>query len=169
MANKNSVTIAVVVLGIVVVAWFFYSFQQSEEDRIRNRLHDLADVVSTMQHKRDAARLLHIAELQQFFTHNVTVQVKNDLPKVNGRDKLLKMAHIAYQQEPGLTVAFTDISVAHEDGTQQALVHTTVVVTGVHSDKARSVDAQELEMDFTKLDGEWLIEAIQSIEVMELQ
>lgn len=169
MVIKNPITVAAVVVGILIVGWFVYSLQESEEDRIRHRLYELADVVSTTNEKRDAARLIHIAGLRQFFTEDVTVQIKDDIPKVNGRDNLVKMAHIALQQEPGLTVAFTDVSVTHDDGTPHARVNTTVVVTGVRSQKARSVDAQELDMDFKKVEGQWVIEAIRSIPVMELQ
>jgi hypothetical protein len=78
------------------------------------------------------------------------------------------MAHVALQQERSVTVAFKDISVIREDGTQHARVNATVVVTGVHSRKARSVDALELEMDMVKAEGEWLIKAIRTVEAMEL-
>jgi hypothetical protein len=169
MAAKNPVTIAAVIVGIVVVGWFVYSLQESEEDRIHQRLHDLAEYVSTTKQTRESARLMHIAGLQQFFTGDVTVQIKEDIPKVTGRDNLLQMAHIALQYEPGLTVAFTDISVTHDDGTPHARVNTTVVVTGVRSQKARSVDAQELEMALVKAEGEWFIEAVRSVKVIELQ
>lgn len=169
MGTKNPVTIAAVIVGIVVVGWFVYSLQQSEEDRIRQRLHDLAEHVSTTKQTGDSTRLIHIAGLRQFFTEGVIIQIKEDIPKVAGRDNLLKMAHVAFQHEPGLTVAFTDISVTHDDKTQQAQVITTIVVTGVQSDKGKSVNAQELEMALMKADGEWLIEAVRFVTAMELQ
>lgn len=169
MAVKNPVTMAAAIVGIVVVGWFVYSSQQSEEDRIRQRLYDLAEYVSTTKQTGDSARLIHIAGLRKFFTEGVTVQVKEDIRKITGRDNLLQMAHIALQHEPGLTVAFTDISVTHNDNTQQARVNTTVVVTGVQSDKARSIDAQELEMALVKAEGEWRIETVRFVKVMELQ
>jgi hypothetical protein len=169
MAIKNPVTIAAAIVGIVVVGWFVYSLQESEEDRIRQRLHDLAEHVSTTKQTGDSTRLIHIAGLQQFFTEGVTIQIKEDIPKVTGRDNLLQMAHLALQHEPGLTVVFTDVSVAHNDQTQQARVNTTLVVTGVQSDKARSIDAQELEMALVKAEGEWLIEAVRFVKAMELQ
>ena len=52
---KNPVAIAAVVLGILVVIWLVYP--KNEEYRIRQRLHELADVVSSTQQQRDAARL----------------------------------------------------------------------------------------------------------------
>jgi hypothetical protein len=168
VVTKNRIAIAAVIFGVLVVVWFYNPFQ-TEADRIRQQLDELADVVSTTQEKRDAVRLLHIAGLKQFFTQDVTVQIKNDIPKVRGRDNLLKMAHVALQQEPNLILAFTDISVSHEDGAEQAWVNTTVVVTGVQSRKAKSVDAQELEMNFVKAEGEWLIQAVKSVQAMELQ
>ena len=163
---KNPVAIAAVVLGILVVIWLVYP--KNEEYRIRQRLHELADVVSSTQQQRDAARLIHIAGLKQFFTKDVTVQLNGNIPRVKDRNTLLQIAHVALQQEPGLTVAFTDIAVTHDDGTQQARVNTTVVVTGVHSPRAKSVDAQELEMDLLKADGEWRIRGVRPVEVMKL-
>ena len=163
---KNPVAIAAVVLGILVVIWLVYP--KNEAYHIRQRLHELADVVSSTQQQRDAARLIHIAGLKQFFTKDVTVQLNGNIPRVMDRNTLLQIAHVALQQEPGLTVTFTDIAVTHDDGTQQARVNTTVVVTGVHSPKAKSVDARELEMDLLKADGEWRIRAVRPVEVMKL-
>ncbi len=169
MEIKNPITLVAAVGGMLVAGWFFYGHRESEPDRIRQRLHELADIVSTTNQEKGTARLKHFAELRQFFTEGVSVQITEGLPTVTGRDTLLQMAHVALQQEPNLTVAFADISVAHEDGRQDAQVNTTVLVTGVHSDKARSVDAQELEIALVKAEGEWLIEAIRSVKVMVLQ
>lgn len=169
MVTKKPGAIAAAVVGILFIGWLVYSLQESEADRIRQRLYALADVVSTMKHQPDTARLLHVAGLKQFFTPDVTIRLSGDLPAVTGRDNLLKMAHVAFQQEPNLTVAFTDVTVVHDDGTQDARVNTTVVVTGVHSPKAKSVDARELEIDLVKAEDDWLIAAIRSVKAMELQ
>lgn len=169
MDIKNPGILAAAVGVILVAGWFFYVHQESEADRIRHRLQELADVVSTTNQEQGTARLMHFARLQHFFTEGVTVQIAEDLPTVIGRDRLLQMAHVALQQEPNLMVGFTDISVALKDGTQNAQVHTTILVTGVHSDKARSVDARELEISLVKAEGGWLIAAIQRVKVMELQ
>ncbi|MFQ5881508.1 MAG: nuclear transport factor 2 family protein [Candidatus Methylomirabilales bacterium] len=166
MVIKNPVTIAAAVLGLLIVVWFV--FQKNEDDRIRQRLNELAHVVSTMKQKKDTARLIHIATLKQFFTEDVTVEIHPDIQKVKGRDTLLKMAHIALERATSLTVAFKDTSVDHDDGVQHARVNTTVVVTGVHSREAKSVDAQELEIDLVKAEGEWLIKAVRPVEAMKL-
>jgi hypothetical protein len=167
MTIKNPVAIAAAVLGILVVVWLVYP--KSEEDRIRQRLDELAYVVSTTNQQRDTARLIHIAGLKQFFTEEVAVEVNPDIRKVKGRSNLLKMAHFALQQEPDLTVAFEDMNVIYDTGTQLALVNTTVIVTGVQSQQARSLDARELEMDLVKADGEWVIKAVRPVEVIKLE
>jgi len=166
MTIKNPVAIAAAVIGILIVVWLVYP--KSEEDRIRQRLDELAYVVSTTNQQRDAARLIHIAGLKQFFTEDVTVEVKPDIRKVKGRSNLLKMAHFALQQEPDLTVAFEDMTVTRDSGMQLALVNTTVIVTGVQNQQARSLDARELEMDLVKTDGEWVIKAVRPVEVIKL-
>ncbi|MFQ5801589.1 MAG: nuclear transport factor 2 family protein [Candidatus Methylomirabilales bacterium] len=163
---KNPVAIVAVALGMLIVVWLVYP--KNEAYRIRQRLDQLADVVSSTQQQSDAARLVHIAGLRQFFTEDVSVKLNGNIPQVKDRNTLLRIAQGALQQEPSLTVAFTDISVSHADGTQQARVNTTVVVTGVHSPKAKSVDAQELEMDLVKAKGEWRIKAVWPVEVMKL-
>ncbi|MFQ5656180.1 MAG: nuclear transport factor 2 family protein [Candidatus Methylomirabilales bacterium] len=166
MVTKKPVAITAAVLGVLIVAWFV--FHKNEDDRIRQRLHELAHVVSTTKEKRDTARLIHMAGLKQFFTQDVTVELHTEMRTVAGRETLLKMAYLALTHEPSLTVAFKDISVFHDDGTPHAEVNTTVVVTGVQSNRARSVDAQELEMDLVKADGEWLIQAVRPVKAMEL-
>ncbi len=166
MVIKNPVAIAAAVLGILFVVWLVYP--KSEEDLIRQRLHELAHIVSTTKQKEDTARLIHIAGLKQFFTEDVTVEVNPEIRKVEGRVNLLKMAHFALQQQASLTVAFKDISVTHNDGTQHTHVNTTVFVSGVQSHKARSVDAQELEMDLVKTEGEWIIQAVRPVRALEL-
>ncbi len=80
MTIKNPVAIAAAVLGILVVVWLVYP--KSEEDRIRQRLDELAYVVSTTNQQRDTARLIHIAGLKQFFTEDVAVEVNPDIRKV---------------------------------------------------------------------------------------
>lgn len=163
---KNPVAIAAAALGVAIGVWFVYP--KNEEYRIRQRLHELAGVVSSTQHQRGTARLIHVTGLQQFFTGDVTVQIGDSLPQVKNRNTLLQMAHVALQQEPSLTVAFKDLSVTRDRSTQKARVHTTVVVTGVHSHQAKSVDARELEMDLVKTEGEWRIQAVRPVEVMKL-
>ena len=165
--KKNPVAIAIAVLGILIVVWLVYP--KSEEDHIRQRLHELAETVSTTREHRDAARLIHIAGLKQFFTEDVSVHFHGNIPSVGDRKKLLQMAYVALQQEPNLTVAFEDITVIYNDGTQQAQVNTTVVVTGAHSQRAKSVNAQEMEMDLVKPEGEWLIKVVRPVEVMKIE
>ncbi|MFQ5930687.1 MAG: nuclear transport factor 2 family protein [Acidobacteriota bacterium] len=164
---KYPVAIAALVLGVLIVVWLAYP--KNEEYRISQRLYELAEIVSSTQQHRDAARLIHITGLKRFFTEDVTVQINGNIRPVNNRNTLLQMAHIALQQEPSLTVTFEDMSVAYDDGTQYARVNTTVIVTGVHSRRAKSVNAQELEMDLVKPEGEWLIKAVRPVEVMKLE
>ena len=166
MVTKKPLPIAAAVLGVVIVAWFV--FHKNEDDRIRQRLHELAHVVSTTKEKQDTARLVHIAGLQQFFTQGVTVEINPETRKITGRENLLKMAHLALMHEPSVTVVFKDISVFYDDGTPHAQVNTTVFVTGVQSQNARSVNAQELEMDWVKAEGEWVIQAVRPVKAMEL-
>ena len=62
--------------------------------------------------------------------------------------------------------------VAHHEGIGRRLaarVNTTVIVTGVHSQEGRSLDAKELEMDLVKADGAWVIQAVRPVEAMTLQ
>ena len=163
---KNPVAIAAVALGAAIGVWFVYP--KNEEYRIHQRLHELAGVVSSTQHQRGTARLVHVTGLKQFFTGDVTVQISNSLPQIGNRNTLLQMAHVALQQEPALTVAFKDLSVMHDRSRQYARVNTTLVITGVHSHQAKSVDARELEMDLVKTEGEWRIQAVRPVEVMKL-
>lgn len=165
----NRLGIIVGVLAVLIVGWFALSLWKSEEDRIRERLDELADVVSTAKHQTGAARGFHIAQLREFFTEDVTVEIKPDIRKVMGRDTLLQAAHIALQHEPSLAVAFRDVSVTRDNGTEHARVNTTVIVTGVSSHQAKSVDAQELEMELVKAEDEWLIKAIRPVEAMKLE
>lgn len=164
--SKNPVAIAAVTLAVVVVAWLLVP--ESEEHRIRQRLHELAEIISATQHQRGTARLVHVTGLRQFFTGDVTVHIGDGMPRVKDRDTLLQMAHVALQQEPALAVAFTDLSVTHDRGTPYARVNATVVVTGVHTQQARSVDAREVEMDVVKTEGEWRIQSVRPVQVMKL-
>lgn len=164
--SKNPVAIAAVTLAVVVVAWLM--FPKSEEHRIRQRLHELTEVISSTQHQRGTSRLVHVTGLREFFTGDVTVHIGDGIPRVKNRDTLLQMAHVALHHEPALTVAFTDLSVTHDRGTPYARVNATVVVTGVHSQQAKSVDAREVKMDMVKNEGEWRIQAVRPVQVMKL-
>ena len=168
MVNKKSAVIVVLLVALVVVVWIVKASDQGEQGRIRRRLDDLTELLSSAGAKKGPAALLQLASLQKFFTEEVTVKVSDEISEISGRDNLVAAARVVLQHEAGMKVSFADITVALEPGERQAQINVTVLVRGVTSKEAKSIDVRELEIDLVRPDGDWLIDAVRPVEVLEL-
>ena len=171
--QRRVVAVAVVlglvaVAGLAVVIWFVQASAQGEQSRIRRRLEELTELFSNAGGQDGSAALVRLASLRQFFTEDVVVQLSDEIPELRGRDQLIATADRGLRHETGLKVTFEDIAIVLADSQRRAQANVTVLVTGVRSSEAKSVNARELEMDLVKPDGDWLIEAVRRVEVLEL-
>lgn len=165
---KRRAAVIAVVLVVAGAAWFLLASRQTEDARIRQRLGELAELVSAAGPVRGQDILIRLGKLRKFFTENVVVVIGGRLPEIRGRDQLLSMAQAALSRETDMDVSFEDIDVTVNPDELHAMAKVTVVVAGVSSDEAKSVSARELGLDMAKIDGEWLIKAIRRVEVFEL-
>ena len=163
---KNRAAAAVVVLVGLVAAWLWLASEQTEDAKIQRRLGELTELVSDARAARGQAMIIRLGKLKRFFTEDVVVIVSDRIPEIRGQEALLGAAQVAMRAESGMNVAFKDVKVIVNPDGRHAQATVTVVMTGVSSDEARSISA--LELDMTKLDGEWLIRSVSPVEVMRL-
>jgi len=165
---KKGIAVVAVALVVVAAAWYLLASRQTEDARIRKRLNELTELISDSAGASGQDLLIQPVRLGKFFTENVVITIGERLPEIRGRDHLVAMAQAAFSRETTINVSFEDIDVTVNSDKRHALVIVNVLVTGASSDEARSVSTRQLELDMTKVDGEWLIQAVRPIEVFEL-
>ena len=86
MIVKKRALIVAVVLVVAAAAWFILASRQTEDAKIRQRLNELAELVSASGPMRGQEILIQLAKLRKFFTEDVVVVIGERLPEIQGRD-----------------------------------------------------------------------------------
>ncbi len=154
-------------LGALIYAGYFW-LHPTPEKIIQDRLKELAKVASFQGEEAPLAKLYNAQKLSSFCSPAVEVTV--NLPgrhnaTVSGRDEVMKAVAATRQSLRGLQVDFLDVTVqlARDGASATALLTARVRVTGDRDDYI-----QELRFTFQKVDGEWLIVEVQTIETLTL-
>lgn len=153
------VAIAAITAGAALVAAALF-LRDSDEDRIKARLDELADVVHL-----DAGDnlLLRGARIQrafnELFTPDVVVHAAELPGDSQGRDALVALATKPPLQIDSADLAFQHVSVQLVAGHRSARVQADVVVTssdasGAHRERRQGV------FRFAKVDGKWRIAGV---------
>jgi len=151
--------VIVAVVAVIAIAWIARAWWPSEERRIRARLDALAEEVSTPAgNMEDAlARMARAVRIGSFFTEAAAIEAGPPYPALRGRDTIVGAASSVGAQE--VTLEFVDVQVGVAAGQQAASAYMTAKAAGLDRAGGRGLDASEVEMDFRKVDGRWLIAA----------
>ena len=135
--------------------WFF----PSDEAQIVAVLERIADGVSSGTDEGDVARLARAASLRHEFAADVTVDAGPPLARINGREAIIGAAARTSGSVRNLEITFTDVSIAVASDRQSA---TAVVTAEARFDEGggRGIDARDLELVFTRHEGNWVIAAV---------
>jgi hypothetical protein len=143
-----------------------------EERAIRNQLSDIAETLSVPANDGDLGRLSRVASLRNVLAPDVQVltgvsaRPGAQMPsEISGRDGVLAFVGRWSPPPGGVTVEFVDMQVTLDDGRMHAQVYCTVQVTSGTAEKPL-VDARELTIGFSRIDGEWLISSIRPEETL---
>ncbi len=158
----------VVILALVVGGWFFIAGRQTEDSLIRHRLDTLAKMLSDTGPKTGQDLLIRSAQLGQFFAEDVVVVLTDRATEIRGRQSLVVMAERATREVASMDVDFADVEVIVNSDKQHAQVNITVFITGEETAQMAAFNAQEFELQMTKIDGEWVINAVAPVEVLHL-
>ena len=144
----------------------------SEERAIRNQLSDIAETLSVPANDGDLGRLARVASLRNALAPDVqvltgvTLRPGAQIPsEISGRDGVLALVGRWSPPPGGLTVEFVDMQVTLDDSRTSAQVYCTAKLTSGTAEPP-VVDARELTVGFSLIDGEWLITSIRPEETL---
>lgn len=165
MVNTRTVIIAIIVLAVGVGAYILLS--ESEEDRIKKRLHTLGEILHKKPGESPILAASKAGKVQKYFTEtcNVRVQAYNFSENVlqGELSRYTLRARAAYDS---LKVDFKDFVIALPSENQAELT-VTVMVTGKMSSNEQTRDTQEVSCRLEKNEEEWFIREIEIVQVLE--
>jgi hypothetical protein len=153
---RNLVIAAAVGAGL----WYgWHWLSPSDEAQIVAVLERIAEGVSGGADQGDVARLARAASLRNEFAPDVTVDAGPPFARLNGREAIIGAAARTSGSVRNLAITFPDVSVAVAPDRQSA---TAVVTAEARFDDGgrRTLDARELELAFTRHEGNWVISAV---------
>jgi hypothetical protein len=135
--------------------WFF----PSDEARIVAVLERIADGVSSGAEDGDIGRLARAASLRHEFAPAVTVDAGPPFQRITGREAIIGAAARTAGSIRNLSITFPDVAIAVASDRQSA---TAVVTAEARFDEGggRGLDARELELAFTRYEGDWVVSAV---------
>jgi hypothetical protein len=142
--------------------WLF----PSDEAQIVAVLERVADAVSSGDADGDLGRLARAAALGNEFAPDVTVDAGPPFHRIRGREAIIGAAARTRGNVRRLEIAFPDVTIAVAPDMHTA---TAVVTAEVRFDagEGRGIDARELELEFTRHEGNWVISAITLVQPLQ--
>ena len=160
----------VVVSGIILAAAI--GCGDSDERAIKNQMSAIADSLSVPANDGELGRIARIAVVRNVLAPDITVsmgatarpgtQVQSELV---GRDAVLALAGRWVPPPGGVTVEFVDMQVTLDDSRANAQVYCTARVSSGPEERPL-VDARELTLGFSRIDGTWLITSVRPEETL---
>jgi len=155
---------AIVLLALIgLAAWIWWVFFPGAERAIRARVAELAETVSFKPSDGIAPRGLKAMKLPAFFTKDVVVKLdvrgfeKQDF---SGRDEIEEKAGLLFKGLSGLQVEFLDVNLTFDPDKHTAIAHLTCKASPSGDP---DFYVQELKLLFRKVEGEWLIYRVETV------
>ena len=150
----------VIAVAVAAGLWFGWHWLfPSDEAQIVAVLERIADGVSGGADEGDMARLARAASLRNEFAPDVTVDAGPPFQRIKGREAIIGAAARTRGSVRDLAITFPDVAIAVAPDRQSA---TAVVTAEARFDEGggRGIDARELELAFTRHEGNWVISAV---------
>lgn len=161
----RGIAAVIVVLGVAAAnRWW-----ASDERAIRNQMSAIAESLTVAGGDGQLARVTRIATLRNALAPDIRVSAGQAPPPgagtrmsqdIVGRDAVLGLVSRWTPPPGGSTVEFVDVQVTVEDGGAGAQVYCTATMTSRDGTGQPAVDARELTVGFTNVDGEWLVSSV---------
>ena len=153
---------ALAALGV----WLWTVLFPSPEKVIRRRLVELARTVSSSPNESDLTRLAAARNVAGFFSAHV--ELKLTVPELGQRDSMDReeippMVVTARSRAGGLQVKFPDINVTVAPDKRSAVADLTVEAN-ISSERDRLL--QEMKFTLQKIDGQWLITRVETVQTL---
>lgn len=143
-----------------------------EESAIRERIGTIAETLSVAADEGDLGRVARLAALRTVFAPDVRVSTGGaarpgaQVPaEIVGRDAMLGLIGRWVPPPGGVEVEFVDVQVTLDESGAIAQVYCTAKATS-GTDAQPVVDARELTVGFSKIDGDWVITSVRPEETL---
>jgi hypothetical protein len=145
---------------------------RGEEGAIRDQIETLAETLSVPANEAELGRVARIAALRKAFAPDVRVAIGGSAspgaqvqPEIVGRDAMLGLVGRWVPPPGGVEVEFVDVQVTLDESGTNAQVYGTARATS-GTDERPVVDARELTVGFSKIDGDWVITSVRPEETL---
>lgn len=157
---------------LVLIPALYFGWQwwfPSDEAQITALLDHIAESVAGPEDGDSGGPLGAVARaaaLQEDFAVDAVIEAGAPFQRLTGRQAIVAAAARVSVAVPNLEVSFPDVDIAVAEDRQTA---TAVVTAEARFNEAgrRVMDARELEMTFSRLDGRWVISRVTLIQPLE--
>ena len=163
---KRIVQVTVGIIGAALLIYFILKLFPNDVRVIEKNTKRLAALASFTANELPLSRLQNTRELANFFATDaqVAVDVPGASQSISGREELFQMAMAARSSHPGAQVDLLDVTVALDPGKKDAIVDTTLKAKLANQSE---LVIQELKITWRKLEGDWLIQKIETVRTVQ--
>lgn len=164
--KKLAVRLVIAVVVLAAGYWAWTTLFPNPRKLIRQRLNKLAQTASFSSGEGQLAKLARAQKVANFFSDQVVVNVHvpgGEGGEINSRADLLQHAQAAYMMLNGVKAKFADPNIELPPGKEDAIVD-VVLTADIGTEKNAVVE--ELKFDFKKIDGDWLITRVESVNTL---
>jgi hypothetical protein len=157
----------VVVLALAAIGYVAWRSRQSDDERaVRARLEALRTEINTST-TDGLGTIAHAAQIGGYFTDDVTIELGEGSPPINGRDTLMGTAARLQPRTAAFRLELDDINVELMPGTDAAdVLLTASFVRRSLSTGEESRDAREFSLVCRKGAGTWRIARVTAIDTL---
>jgi len=149
--------------AVVLLAAVSTACARSDEDRIRRLLEELAQTVSVEDGDTPMIRQARAIRLTTYLTADANVDIGAPFSPVAGRDTVLQVVAAVRVPAGGVTIEFNEVRVTIDPRTRGALVIATASVLAGSAVGGELLHAREINMVFSEIGGEWLIDRVRPL------
>jgi hypothetical protein len=153
--------------ALAILVWGGMRFVPNDENLIRKKLGQLAQTASVKPGQSMISRANSLNRLRDYFSPDVLIEIDDwgqRAVTVHGRNDLISLASAAQPHLREAKFKFVDLSVQVEKNRNEASALMTVLgdLNG-----ERYAISQVLKMRLEKIEGEWLISRVETVQVLQ--
>jgi len=169
MVRSKPLILIIACLAAGLMGFFF--FYQTDAEKIRSRLDELAERVSKDESENELMAAGHAKNIAEIFTDPCVLKIpQTPYREVSGefsRQDIRAYAMSGRARYERIELAIYDISIDFPDENTASVRLTARINAGAQDSKRRFDEFYELACKFKKIEGDWLINRVAAVEVLE--
>lgn len=161
--KKNYVLAAGGVVCVAVVVWLFLT---SDARQVQRRLDALSQLIAKQGQEQGLEALSRAAEIGSLFAEQCSLSLEEyGQQGTYTRKDIIDSVFMARNRYQEITLTFYDTLITLGDNRQAEILATLHLTTT--SGRDTMTDVGEIALHLTNIDGEWLIDAVTLVQVLE--